>query len=414
MKKNIQLVKGTHDIYGEDIKKFNFIVDKFYSVTNKFNFHQVQTPIIEHQDLFTRSVGEHTDIVSKEMYSFTDKGDSTICLRPEATSSIARLVASEYQSGSMKISTHGPMFRRERPQKGRYRQFHQINLENMGEKSPYLDFEIILIAYNLLNELGIDKKQFKLILNSLGSQDDQSNYSKILFDYLSQYKSKLSETSLSRLEKNPMRILDSKDEQDKEILLNAPVITENLSQESTQYFNQVKELLENNGIDFTIDHKLVRGLDYYTDTAFEFQTNEDKRQNAILAGGRYDKLIRLISTRDIPGIGWAAGVERLMSLINIENQKEEKSKVLFAVQNEKYLLKSEILKQIYELDCIHEIKINKNIKKIFTYADKNNFNFILLIGEEEDSKNKIILKNLNTKEQKIFNQSDIKLVNEIR
>ena len=414
MKKNIQLVKGTHDIYGEDIKKFNFIVDKFYSVTNKFNFHQVQTPIIEHQDLFTRSVGEHTDIVSKEMYSFTDKGDSTICLRPEATSSIARLVASEYQSGSMKISTHGPMFRRERPQKGRYRQFHQINLENMGEKSPYLDFEIILIAYNLLNELGIDKKQFKLILNSLGSQDDQSNYSKILIDYLSQYKSKLSETSLSRLEKNPMRILDSKDEQDKEILLNAPVITENLSQESSQYFNQVKELLENNGIDFTIDHKLVRGLDYYTDTAFEFQTNEDKRQNAILAGGRYDKLISLISTRDIPGIGWAAGVERLMSLINIENQKEEKSKVLFAVQNEKYLLKSEILKQIYELDCIHEIKINKNIKKIFTYADKNNFNFILLIGEEEDSKNKIILKNLNTKEQKIFNQSDIKLVNEIR
>ena len=413
MNKNIQLVKGTHDIYGEEIKKFNFIIDKFYFVTKKFNFYQVQTPIIEQQELFTRSVGEQTDIVSKEMYSFTDKGDSTICLRPEATSSIARLVASEYQSGSMKISTHGPMFRRERPQKGRYRQFHQINIENMGEKSPYIDFEIILIAHSLLNELGINKNQFKLILNSLGTQDDQSNYSKILMDYFSQYKSKLSETSLSRLEKNPLRILDSKDEQDKELLLNAPAINENLSQESSEYFNQVKELLENNGINFTIDHKLVRGLDYYTDTAFEFQTNEDKRQNAILAGGRYDKLISLISTRDIPGIGWAAGVERLMSLINIENQKEEKLKVLFAVQNEKYL-KSKILKQIYDLDCIHETKINKNIKKIFTFADKNNFNFILLIGEEEDSKNKIILKNLNTKEQKIFNQSDIKLVNEIR
>ena len=414
MKKNIQLVKGTHDIYGDEIKKFNFIIEKFYSVTEKFNFHQVQTPIIEHQDLFTRSVGEHTDIVSKEMYSFTDKGDSTICLRPEATSSIARLVASEYQSGSMRISTHGPMFRRERPQKGRYRQFHQINLENMGEKSPYLDFEIILIASNLLNELGIDKKHFKLILNSLGSQEDQKNYSKILIDYLTQYKSKLSETSLSRLEKNPLRILDSKDEQDKEILQNAPFISENLSQESTHYFNQLKELLENKGIDFTIDHKLVRGLDYYTDTAFEFQTNEDKRQNAILAGGRYDKLISLISTRDIPGIGWAAGVERLMSLVQIENQKEDKFKVLFAVQNEQFLLNSKILNQIYNLDCIHEVKINKNIKKIFTYADKNNFDFILLIGEEEQSKNKIILKNLNTKEQKIFNQSEIKLLNEIR
>ena len=414
MKKNIQLVKGTHDIYGDEIKKFNFIIEKFYSVTEKFNFHQVQTPIIEHQDLFTRSVGEHTDIVSKEMYSFTDKGDSTICLRPEATSSIARLVASEYQSGSMRISTHGPMFRRERPQKGRYRQFHQINLENMGEKSPYLDFEIILIANNLLNELGIDKKHFKLILNSLGSQGDQKNYSKILIDYLTQYKSKLSETSLSRLEKNPLRILDSKDEQDKEILQNAPFISENLSQESTHYFNQLKELLKNNGIDFTIDHKLVRGLDYYTDTAFEFQTNEDKRQNAILAGGRYDKLISLISTRDIPGIGWAAGVERLMSLVQIENQKEDKFKVLFAVQNEQFLLNSKILNQIYNLDCIHEVKINKNIKKIFTYADKNNFDFILLIGEEEESKNKIILKNLNTKEQKIFNQSEIKLLDEIR
>jgi histidyl-tRNA synthetase len=414
MKKNIQLVKGIHDIYGDEIKKFNFIIEKFYSVTEKFNFHQVQTPIIEHQDLFTRSVGEHTDIVSKEMYSFTDKGDSTICLRPEATSSIARLVASEYQSGSMRISTHGPMFRRERPQKGRYRQFHQINLENMGEKSPYLDFEIILIASNLLNELGIDKKHFKLILNSLGSQEDQKNYSKILIDYLTQYKSKLSETSLSRLEKNPLRILDSKDEQDKEILQNAPFISENLSQESTHYFNQLKELLKNNGIDFTIDHKLVRGLDYYTDTAFEFQTNEDKRQNAILAGGRYDKLISLISTRDIPGIGWAAGVERLMSLVQIENQKEDKFKVLFAVQNEQFLLNLKILNQIYNLDCIHEVKINKNIKKIFTYADKNNFDFILLIGEEEESKNKIILKNLNSKEQKIFNQSEIKLLNEIR
>jgi len=405
--KNIQPVKGTHDIHGEEIKKF-------YSLTNKFNFQQVQTPIIEHQDLFTRSVGEHTDIVSKEMYAFTDKGDSTICLRPEATSSIARFAAREYLSGSMKISTHGPMFRRERPQKGRYRQFHQINIENIGEKSPYVDFEMIMVANSLLKEIGVEKKHFRLILNSLGSQADQLNYSKILIDYLSQYRSKLSETSLSRLEKNPMRILDSKDEQDKEILLNAPVISENLSQESTVYFNQVKELLDNNGIDYTIDHKLVRGLDYYTDTAFEFQTNEDKRQNAILAGGRYDKLISLISPRDIPGVGWAAGIERLMSLVNIKNDKEEKLKVLLAVQNDQFLLKSEILKKIYNLDCIHEIKINKNIKKIFSYADKNNFDFILLIGDEENLNKKIVLKNLKTKEQKIFNQSEIKLNHEIR
>ena len=414
MNKNIQLVKGTHDIHGEEIKKFNFIIEKFYSLTNKFNFQQVQTPIIEHQDLFTRSVGEHTDIVSKEMYAFTDKGDSTICLRPEATSSIARFAANEYQSGSMKISTHGPMFRRERPQKGRYRQFHQINLENIGEKSPYVDFEMIMVAHKLLKDIGIEKKYFKLIINSLGSQEDQLNYSKLLIDYLSQYKSKLSETSLSRLEKNPMRILDSKDDQDKEILINAPVISENLSQESSLYFNEVKELLKNNGIDFTIDHKLVRGLDYYSDTAFEFQTNEDKRQNTILAGGRYDKLVSLISPRDIPGVGWAAGVERLMSLVKIESQRQDKLKVLLAVQNDQFLLKSEILKKIYNFDCIHEVKINKNIKKIFSYADKNNFDFILLIGEEENLNNKIVLKNLKTKDQKTFNQNEIELENEIR
>jgi histidyl-tRNA synthetase len=414
MNKNIQLVKGTHDIHGEEIKKFNFIIEKFYSLTNKFNFQQVQTPIIEHQDLFTRSVGEHTDIVSKEMYAFTDKGDSTICLRPEATSSIARFASSEYQSGSMKISTHGPMFRRERPQKGRYRQFHQINLENIGEKSPYIDFEMIMVAHKLLKDIGIEKKYFKLIINSLGSQEDQLNYSKLLIDYLSQYKSKLSETSLSRLEKNPMRILDSKDDQDKEILINAPVISENLSQESSLYFNEVKALLKNNGIDFTIDHKLVRGLDYYSDTAFEFQTNEDKRQNAILAGGRYDKLVSLISPRDIPGVGWAAGIERLMNLVKIESQRQDKLKVLLAVQNDQFLLKSEILQKIYNFDCIHEVRINKNIKKIFSYADKNNFDFILLIGEEENLNNKIVLKNLKTKDQKTFNQNEIELENEIR
>ncbi len=415
MSNNILPVKGTHDMFGLEMDKYNFIIDKFYKLSAKFNFKSIQTPIIEHQELFSRSVGEDTDIVSKEMYSFFDKGDTAICLRPEATSSLARFAASNYQSGQMKLSTHGPMFRRERPQKGRYRQFHQINIENIGEKSPYIDFEIILIASTILKELGIQQDQYKLLINSLGSPEDQKNYSKILGEYFHQYKKNLSETSIERLERNPLRILDSKEESDKSILLNAPKINEHLSKESQNFFNEIKLMLSDNNILFSEDEKLVRGLDYYTHTAFEFQTNEEKRQNAILAGGRYDKLINMISSRDIPGIGWAAGIERLSDLLPYkENYFNIQKNILFAVQNETYLSNSSILKQLYSNDIRHEIKVNKNIKKLFSYADKNKFNFILLIGEEEFKTQSIILKNLDDKSQKLYKQNTFKLANEIR
>lgn len=415
MKNNINLVKGTHDIYGAEMEKFEFIIESFYSVCKKFNFQSIQTPIIEQQELFSRAVGEQTDIVSKEMYSFLDKGEINICLRPEATSGLARFAASNYQSGLMKLVTHGPMFRRERPQKGRYRQFHQINIETIGEKSPYIDFELILVARLLLDELGVIKNKYKLLINSLGSKEDQLTYSKLLKKYLSDFKNQLSETSISRLDKNPLRILDSKDPEDTEILKNAPKISEHLSTESKNYFEQVKKLLNSNEIEFFEEPKLVRGLDYYSHTAFEFQTIEDKRQNAILAGGRYDKLISMISSRDIPGIGWAAGVERLMDLITIEDEKSKsKNKILFAVQDEAYLINNRILKQIYNFKYNHEVRVNKNIKKLFSYADKNNFSFILLIGEEEINSNKIILKDLKNKSQQTFEISKFELKNEIR
>ena len=415
MSNNILPVKGTHDMFGLDMDKYNFIINKFYKISAKFNFQSIQTPIIEHQELFSRSVGEDTDIVSKEMYSFVDKGDTTICLRPEATSSLARFAASNYQSGQLKLSTHGPMFRRERPQKGRYRQFHQINIENIGDKSSYIDFEIILIASTILKELGLKADQYKLLINSLGSPEDQINYSKILREYLNQYRKNLSETSLARLKRNPLRILDSKDKSDKDILFNAPKINEYLSKESQNFFNDIKLMLTDNNILFKEDEKLVRGLDYYTHTAFEFQTNEEKRQNAILAGGRYDKLINMISSRDIPGIGWAAGVERLSSLLSDKNNYTKiQKKILYAVQDESYLRNSSILKQIYSADINHEIKVNKNIKKLFAYADKNQFNFILLIGEEEFKLQSILLKNLDDKSQKLYKQNEIIIVNEIR
>ena len=415
MKRNISLVKGTHDIHGAEMEKFEFIIEKFYSICRNFNFKSIQTPILEQQDLFSRTVGEQTDIVSKEMYSFLDKGEAYICLRPEATSSLARFAASNYQSGLLKLITHGPMFRRERPQKGRYRQFHQINIESIGEKSPYVDFELILIAKLLFDDLGIKENKHRLLINSLGSKEDQIKYAYELKKYLTEFKKQLSEISQSRLDKNPLRILDSKDPKDSEILVNAPKISEHLSEESKNYFNQVKKLLNDNKIKFFEDPKLVRGLDYYSHTAFEFQTNEDKRQNAILAGGRYDNLISMISSRDIPGVGWAAGIERLMDLISIKDEKSElDKKILFAVQDESYLNNNRILKQIYSLRYNHEVRVSKNIKKLFSYADKNNFNFILLIGEDEIKNKKIIFKDLKNKNQKSFEISKFELKNEIR
>ena len=415
MNKNILPVKGTHDLYGQEIDKFNYVVESFYSIATKFNFKSIQTPIIENQELFTRSVGEHTDIVSKEMYSFVDKNESILCLRPEATSGIARFAALNYQTGSLKFSTHGPMFRRERPQKGRYRQFHQINIENIGEKSPFIDFEIIYIASALISKLGLPNDKYTLLINSLGSNEDQINYSSLLRDYLFQFKKKLSETSLLRLDKNPLRILDSKDDSDKEILTNAPKIYENMSKESKEYFSKIKILLTDNGIPFKEDDRLVRGLDYYTHTAFEFQTIEEKRQNAILAGGRYDKLINMISTKDIPGIGWAAGIERLMDLLPeyVSNTNSSK-KILLALQKEEYLNNLGVLKQLYNSDYSHEIKVSSNIKKIFSYADKNDFDFLLLIGESEIQSNEIAVKDLNKKIQKTYSLKDFNLENEIR
>ena len=415
MNKNILPVKGTHDLYGQEIDKFNYVVESFYSIATKFNFKSIQTPILENQELFTRSVGEHTDIVSKEMYSFVDKNESILCLRPEATSGIARFAALNYQTGSLKFSTHGPMFRRERPQKGRYRQFHQINIENIGEKSPFIDFEIIYIASALISKLGLPNDKYNLLINSLGSNEYQINYSSLLRDYLFQFKKKLSETSLLRLDKNPLRILDSKDDSDKEILTNAPKIYENMSKESKEYFSKIKILLTDNGIPFKEDDRLVRGLDYYTHTAFEFQTIEEKRQNAILAGGRYDKLINMISTKDIPGIGWAAGIERLMDLLPeyVSNTNSSK-KILLALQKEEYLNNLGVLKQLYNSDYSHEIKVSSNIKKIFSYADKNDFDFLLLIGESEIQSNEIAVKDLNKKIQKTYSLKDFNLENEIR
>ena len=412
MKNNINLIKGTHDLVGPDIIKYNYILENFRNICNQFSFKEIITPIIEQEDLYVRGVGEMTDIVSKEMYTFLDQGDKKICLRPEATSGIARFAASNYESGAMKLFTYGPMFRRERPQKGRYRQFNQLNIEIIGDKNPYADFEVIFIASRLLESIGL-KNKFKLLINSIGTKDDQINYSKALYEFLKLKKNKLSEISQQRLEKNTLRILDSKDINDQLIIREAPKLKDYLSNSSLDFYQNVKNLLSSHGIGYIEDDLLVRGLDYYTHTAFEFQMFEDKRQNTILAGGRYDELISMISSRDIPGIGWAAGVERLIDLISIPTFAKNK-KLLIAVQDTSYVAQFKLINHISKIDVTFEVKSGHNIKKFFTYADKNEFDYILLVGDQEFHNSSIVLKNLKSKEQKILLIKDLDLSNEIR
>ena len=413
MKNNINLVKGTHDLFGLDLEKYNYILENFKNICNQFSFKEIITPIIEQEELFVRGVGEMTDIVSKEMYTFIDQGEKKICLRPEATSGIARFAASNYESGFMKLFTYGPMFRRERPQKGRYRQFNQLNIEIIGDESFYSDFEVIYIANSLLDSIGL-KNKFKLLINSIGTKEDQKNYSKALYEFLKLKEDQLSEVSQQRLEKNTLRILDSKDPNDQLIISTAPKLKEFLSIKSLDFYKGVKDLLSSHGVEFIEDDLLVRGLDYYSHTAFEFQTFEDKRQNTILAGGRYDELISLISSRNIPGIGWAAGIERLIDLVSIPEKPIIKKSILIAVQNLSYISEYKLINIVSKLDVQFEVKFNNNIKKLFTYADKNNYDYIALVGEEEFSSSSIVIKNLKLKEQKKILIKDLDLSNEIR
>ena len=413
MKNNINLVKGTHDLFGLDLEKYNYILENFKNICNQFSFKEIITPIIEQEELFVRGVGEMTDIVSKEMYTFIDQGEKKICLRPEATSGIARFAASNYESGFMKLFTYGPMFRRERPQKGRYRQFNQLNIEIIGDESFYSDFEVIYIANSLLDSIGL-KNKFKLLINSIGTKEDQKNYSKALYEFLKLKEDQLSEVSQQRLEKNTLRILDSKDPNDQLIISTAPKLKEFLSIKSLDFYKGVKDLLSSHGVEFIEDDLLVRGLDYYSHTAFEFQTFEDKRQNTILAGGRYDELISLISSRNIPGIGWAAGIERLIDLVSMPEKPIIKKSILIAVQNLSYISEYKLINIVSKLDVQFEVKFNNNIKKLFTYADKNNYDYIALVGEEEFSSSSIVIKNLKLKEQKKILIKDLDLSNEIR
>lgn len=309
-------IRGTQDIFGDDQRRFARVVDTFDRVRRLYCFQRVELPVFESTAVFARSLGETTDVVSKEMYTFEDRGGDSLTLRPEFTAGIARAYLTEgwQQYAPLKIATHGPVFRYERPQKGRYRQFHQIDAEVIGAAEPAADVELLVLADQLLHELGI-AEGVTLQLNTLGDAETRDAWRAALVAHFEAHRGELSEDSVARLDKNPLRILDSKDPRDRPIADAAPGIDGFLTSEAGTFFESVTKGLDAAGVTWTRNDRLVRGLDYYRHTAFEFVTDRLGAQGTVLAGGRYDGLIESLGGKPTPGVGWAAGIERLAMLL---------------------------------------------------------------------------------------------------
>lgn len=322
MSKTPQAIRGTQDIFGPEAEAFAFVVETFERVRKLYRFRRVEMPVFEKTEVFSRAIGETTDVVSKEMYSFEDRGGDSLTLRPEFTAGIARAYLSNgwQQHAPLKVATHGPLFRYERPQKGRYRQFHQIDAEIIGAAEPQADVELLAMADQLLKDLGISG--VTLHLNTLGDGDSREAWRAALVEYFRAVKDELSEDSQERLEKNPLRILDSKDRRDQKFVADAPKIDDFLTGEAKAFFEAVTMGLDAAGVKWTRAESLVRGLDYYRHTAFEFIPDEGSEaasklgsQSTILGGGRYDGLMESLGGAPTPAVGWAAGIERLAMLV---------------------------------------------------------------------------------------------------
>ena len=320
--KTPQAIRGTQDIFGPDAEAFAFVVETFERVRKLYRFRRVEMPVFEKTEVFSRAIGETTDVVSKEMYSFEDRGGESLTLRPEFTAGIARafLTNGWQQHAPLKVATHGPLFRYERPQKGRYRQFHQIDAEIIGAAEPQADVELLAMADQVIRELGI--ADVTLHLNTLGDGDSREAWRAALIEYFGAVRGELSEDSQERLEKNPLRILDSKDPRDRKFVGDAPKIDAFLSDDARAFFDAVTSGLDAAGVKWPRAESLVRGLDYYRHTAFEFIPDEGSAaagalgsQSTILGGGRYDGLMESLGGAPTPAVGWAAGIERLAMLV---------------------------------------------------------------------------------------------------
>lgn len=404
----IKAVTGTKDILPADIPKWKYLEGILNSVFSRFNYKEIRTPVFEETILFSRGIGEETDIVGKEMYTFRDKGNTSLTLKPEMTASVVRafiehsLIAKQ---PLVKLYYISPMFRQERPQAGRLREFHQFGAEALGSASPLLDAEMIQMSFHILRELGL--KDLTVKINSLGVPDSRVKYKKVLNRFLEDKKSTLSEESRNRIGRNILRIFDSKDERDNVVLRDAPVLLEFIDEESKSDFENVKKLLDSIGIKYEIDPRLVRGLDYYTKTTFEITSGKVGAQNALCGGGRYDLLAGQLGGKPAPGVGFAAGMERILLACeseNLLNLPEEKIDLYLIKMDKELSLKifqiaSSLRRKNLRVDFDY---LDRSVKAQMREANRLNAANVLIVGGEEYKSGKYTLKNMSSGEQKLI------------
>ncbi len=408
----LQNVRGTYDLYGAKKRQMKHVVHTASDVAHRYGFEEIETPIIEFTDVFVRTSGETSDIVTKEMYTFCDRGGESITLRPEGTAGVVRSFISEgmQQNLPCKFYYTGPMFRYERPQKGRQRQFTQFGVELLGVQTPQADIETIAMAYTFLEELGL-AGNIEVEINSLGDKASRDAYREKLVAYLRAHEANLSADSKMRLEKNPLRILDSKEDCDKEIIAGAPLFSDSLNEESKQFFAEVLQGLDLLGIKYKINPRLVRGLDYYCHTVFELTTDKLGTQGTVLAGGRYDGMVSQMGGADVAGIGWACGVERLSMMLDSDYPLPAPVTVIpVTAQEQQYALK--IAYTLRQNGINVEFGYSGNVKKRMIKANKINACNAVIVGETEQQNSTVMLKNLASGEQKEVKLAD--LVKELR
>ncbi|MEO1090875.1 MAG: histidine--tRNA ligase [Pseudomonadota bacterium] len=392
--------RGTHDLFGDDARRHRHVTDRARTIAEHYGYGEMATPIFEFTGVFSRSLGETSDVVSKEMYVFEDRGGDEITLRPENTAAVMRAILSNglLQQLPLRFFYAGPMFRYERPQKGRLRQFHQIGVELVGAPEPLADIEVIALGQQVLDELGLGDR-ITLELNSLGDPASRSAYRDALVAYLGRFRSELSEDSRKRLERNPLRILDSKDETDRRIVADAPHLAASYNDASRAFFDQVQDGLTRLGIAFVVKPSLVRGLDYYTHTAFEFSTNALGAQGAVIAGGRYDGLIEQLGGPPTPGVGWAGGIERLALLLD-ETPAAAAPVALVPIgqtaEAEALVLAAELRRAGIACDLAFRGKPGQRLKR----ADRLGAAVALVFGDDELAADQVLLRDLATGEQR--------------
>ena len=396
---SLQPVRGTHDVLPDDGRRFRTVTEAGRTIAERYGYHEIATPIFEFTEVFKRTLGDTSDIVTKEMYTFTDKGGDEITLRPEGTAGVARALISGglSQHLPLKFFYQGPMFRYERPQKGRLRQFHQIGVELLGVAEPLGDIEVIALGAAILSELGIAAKT-RLELTTLGNARSRSVYREVLVEYMSAHRDALSEDSLVRLERNPLRILDSKDPRDRAVIADAPGFGDSLDAESTEFFAVVRAGLDALGIAYELNPRLVRGLDYYCHTAFEFTTDALGAQGAVIAGGRYDGLLATMGGPETAGGGWAAGIERLASLLDGTADPARPIAVIpLGAAAETAAL--QLAERLRRGGLAVDLGYRGNLKRRMSRANKINARAAVIIGDDELARNSATLRDLDSGEQ---------------